>query len=122
MITNTVCNCEEIHIVFDTYKEDSIKNVERKRRGKCKQMVVLDVISPNQKVPVVLENFWASSVSKTAYQAFYVEWLTTNYKGNKALYLGISPKSWLVSRRHASLFPCLDCTHKEADDRMMFHI
>ncbi|CAB3981219.1 Hypothetical predicted protein [Paramuricea clavata] len=31
MITNTTCNCEEIHIVFDTYKEDSIKNVERKR-------------------------------------------------------------------------------------------
>ena len=122
MITNTACNCEQIHIVFDIYKEDSIKNVERKRRGKSKQMVVLDVISPNQKVPVVLENFWASSVSKTAFQAFYVEWLPTNYKGNKALYLGISPKAWLVSRGRASPFPRLDCTHEEADDRMMFHI
>ena len=46
MITNTACTCEEIHIVFDTCKDDSIKNVERKRRGKSKQMVVLDVIFP----------------------------------------------------------------------------
>ena len=122
IITNTACNCEEIHIVFDTYKEDSIKNVERKRRGKSKQMVVLDVVSPNQKVPVLLENFWASSISKTAFQAFYVEWLTINYQGNKALYLGISPKSWLVSNGRASPFARLDCTHEEADDRMMFHI
>ena len=58
---------EEIHIVFDIYKEGSIKNVERKRRGKSKQMVVLDVVSSNKKVPVLLENF------KTAFQAFYVE-------------------------------------------------
>ena len=122
MITNTVRNCEEIHIVFDTYNEDSIKNVERARRGKSKQMVVLDVISPKQKVPVVLETFWASSVSKTAFQAFYVEWLPTNYKENKALCLGISPKSRLVSSGRASLFPRLDCRHEEADDLMMFHI
>ena len=104
------------------YKEDSIKNVERKRRGKSKQIVVLDVVSPNQKVPVLLESFWASSISKTAFQAFYVEWLTTNYQGNKALYLGISPKSWLVSNGRASPFARLDCTHEEADDQMMFHI
>ena len=37
--------------------------------------IVLDV---NQNVPVVIENFWSSSVSKTAFQAFYVEWFTTN--------------------------------------------
>ena len=85
-------------------------------------MVVLDVILPNQNVPVVLENFWSSSISKTAFQAFYVEWLTTNYQGTKRLYLGISPKAWMVSAGCASLFPRLNCTHKEADDRMMFHV
>ena len=78
-------------------------------------MVVLDVVSPNQKVPVLLENFWASSISKTAFQAFYVEWLTINYQGNKAL-----PSC--ISYGRASLFVRLDCTHKEADDQMMFHI
>ena len=51
MITTTACKCDEIHIVFDTYKDDSIKNVERKRRGRSKQMVVLDDIFPHQKVP-----------------------------------------------------------------------
>ena len=85
-------------------------------------MVVLDLICPNQNVPVVLENFWASSISKKAFQAFYVKWLTTNYNRIKKLYLGIYPKTWLVSGGYASAFPRLDCTHEEADDRMMIHV
>ncbi len=122
LITKAGQASDEIHIVFDTYKEESIKNGERNRRAKSKEMVVLDAISPNQKVPVVLENFWSSSTSKTAFQAFYVKWLTTNYHGFKPLYLGISPQAWLVSADSASLFPRLNCTHEEADDRMMFHV
>ena len=121
-VTKAGGNCGEIHIVFDTYRDDSIKHGERERRGKSKNMVVLDVISPNQNVPVVLENFWSSPISKTAFQAFYAEWLTTNYKGTKPLYLGISPQAWIVSAASASPFPRLNCTHEEADDRMMFHV
>ena len=71
---------------------------------------------------MILENFWSSSTSKSAFQAFYVEWLTTNYHGSKPLYLGISPQAWIVSAGCASVFPQLNCTHEEADDRMMFHI
>ena len=37
-------------------------------------------------------------------------------------YLGISLQAWVVSAGHAALFPRLNCTHKEADDRMMFHV
>jgi len=88
MITKSGHNSDEIHIVFDNYREDSIKNGERDRRAKSKEMVVLDVVSPNQNVPVILENFWSSSTSKSAFQTFYVEWLTTNYHGSKPLYLG----------------------------------
>ena len=98
------------------------KNAERKRRGKSKEVVVLNVISPNQNVPVVIENFRSSSVSKTAFQAFYVEWLTTKYNGSKPLYLGISPQVWVVPAGHAALFPHLNYTHKEADDRIMLHL
>ena len=122
MVTKAGHNCDEIHIVFDAYREDSIKNAESGRRGKSKEMVVLDVILPNQNVPVVLENFWSSSISKTAFQAFYVEWLTTNYQGTKRLYLAISPQAWMVSAGCASPFPRLNCTYEEADDRMTFHV
>ena len=122
MIITAGRNSNEIHVVFDTYKEDSIKNAERKRRGKSNEIIVLDSISPNHRVPVKLDNFWSSSVSKTTFQAFYVEWLKTNYDGNKPLYLGISPNAWFVSTERVSLFPRLDCTHEEADDRMMFHV
>ncbi len=113
MVIKAAHNCDEIHIVFDTYREDSIKNGERGRRRKSKDMIVLDVISPNQTVPVVLENFWSSSISKTAFHAFYVEWLTTNYQGNKPPYLSISSHAWIVSAGCASPFPRLNCTHEE---------
>ncbi len=63
IIAKAGCNSKEVYIVFDSYREDSIKNAERKRRGKSKESIVLDEISPNQSVPVVLENFWSSSVS-----------------------------------------------------------
>ena len=53
---------------------------------------------------------------------FYVEWLTTNYKGTKPLYLGISPQAWIVSAASDTPFPRLNCKHEEADDRMMFHL
>ncbi|KAK5903325.1 hypothetical protein CgunFtcFv8_007116 [Champsocephalus gunnari] len=45
MVTKAGHNCDEIHIVFDNYRVDSIKNGERERRGKSKEMVVLDVIT-----------------------------------------------------------------------------
>jgi hypothetical protein len=122
MVTKAGHNSDEIHVVFDIYRKDSIKNGERDRRGKSKDMVVLDVISPNQNVPVVLGNFWASSISKTAFQAFYVDWLKTNYQGTKTLYLGISPEAWILSDGCALPFPQLKCTHEEADDRMTFHV
>ena len=120
MITKSRQNSDEIYIVFDNYREDSIKNGERDKRVMSKEMVVLDVILPNQNVPVILENFWSSSTSKSAFQVFYVEWLTTSYRGSKSLYLGISLQAWIVSAGCAS--PQLNCKHEEADDRMMFHV
>ena len=99
MIVKTGCNSNEIHLVFDTYKEDSIKNAETKRRGKSNEMIVMDSISPNHRVPVKLENFWASSISKTAFQAFYVEWLKSHYNENKPLYLGIFSKYMVCINR-----------------------
>ena len=70
-------------------REDSIKNAERERRGNSQEMVGLDVISPNQHVPVVLDSFWSSFIGKIIFQAFYVECLTTNHQGTKPPYLGI---------------------------------
>ena len=41
MITKAGHNSDEIHIVFDNYREDSIKNGERDRRAKSKETVSL---------------------------------------------------------------------------------
>ena len=58
-----------ILIVFNHYRKDSIQNSKR-RRGKSKEMIVLDMISLNQNVPVVRKNFWLSTINKTVFQAF----------------------------------------------------
>ena len=117
MIITAGRNSNEIHIVFDTYKEDSIKNAERKRSGKSND-IVLDSISPNHRVPVKLDNFWSSSVSKTAFLAFYVEWLKTNYDGNISWYIS---KCMVCIDTTCISIPSSGCTHEEADDRM-FHV
>ena len=109
MIMSASCDSDEVHIVFDNYKDESIKTVERLGTGKCKEMLVFDVVSPNENIPVHLDKFWVSSISKTGFQAFHVEWLTSNYNGNNPLHLGIQPKSWRVSAGHVHHFPLLDC-------------
>ena len=53
MVTKAGHNCEEIHIIFDTYREDCIKNAERERGGRSKEMVILDVISLKHNLLVV---------------------------------------------------------------------
>ena len=67
-------------------------------------MIVLDMISMNQNVPVVLENLRLSTINKTVFQAFYVEWLTTDYQYSKPVYLGAG----LMSAGCASPFPRLN--------------
>lgn len=57
IITCAAHNSDEIHIIFDHYKDESVTNMERIRRGKCKEMLVFDVISPNQNVPCISTNF-----------------------------------------------------------------
>ena len=82
MITRVGQNCDkETHIVFDSYREDSIKNVEQKRRGRNKEMTVLDVISPDQMSQYYWKTFGHLSVCKTAFQVYFAEWITANYWG-----------------------------------------
>ena len=119
MITKAGHNSDKIHIVFDNYREDSIKNGERDRRAKSKEMVALDAISPNQNVSVILENFWSSSTSKSVSKHSMLNGsppiiVTPN--------LYILVYAWMVSAGYASVFPQLNSTHEEANVRMMFHV
>jgi len=84
-------------------------------------MVVIDVMWPNQKVPVVLENFWSSSTSKTTFQAFY-DW-------NGSPLITVSNLSTLVYHlKHGwyqlKVVICLAQMHKRGSrsDRMQFYV
>ena len=50
---------DEINVVFDNYMERKASRMERGicRRAKSKEIVVLDIISPNRNIPVILEKF-----------------------------------------------------------------
>ena len=50
MVTKTGHNCEEIHIIFDTCREDFIKSERRGERNG-----ILDVISPKHNLLVLFK-------------------------------------------------------------------
>ena len=108
MITKAGQGSDKINIVF--YREDSIKNREKNWGVKSKEMVV---ISPNH---VILENFWSSSTSKSAFQTFYVECITTS-----SILVYHCKHGWCQTGC-ASVFSQLNCTHEKTDDWMMFQI
>ena len=64
MLTKAWHNFDEIHIVFDHYRQDSIKKWKRRRRGNSQEMIVLDMMSLNQIVPVVVKTFGCLSSTK----------------------------------------------------------
>ena len=52
MVTKAGHNCEEIHIIFDTYREDYVKS---ERREESKKWYLLGVISPKHNLLVLLK-------------------------------------------------------------------
>ena len=98
-------------------ERDSIKNSERRRRRRSKEMIIFDKISLNEMLQ------WYYNLLSVYCQQNCIPgilcWLAYyRYQQSKPVYLG----TWLVSAGCASLFPTLNCTHKEADDEMMFHV
>ena len=119
MITKAGHNSDEIHIAFDNYREDSIKNEERDRRAKFKEMIAVDAISQNQNVSVILENFWSSSTSKS---------VSKHSMLNGSSPIIVTPNlyilvyAWMVSTGYVSVFPQFNSMHEEANVRMIFHV
>ena len=115
-----------IDIVFDLYLENSIKEQERSRRG-CENANETIITSFKQSLPVDLDSFWASADNKVQLQQKFIDWMKTNYKGAKPIYLGGANKEDLTScikiaGSNITLEERLKCTHEEADDRMLYHV
>ena len=115
--------CTSIDIVFDLYKEKSVKSHERHRRsdGKC------NVSTPDQSLPVEMKKFWDLSDNKVSFQQIFIKWikesqidhswvfLVGSHCENETMWIGIVNESCYVEQ-------LLQCSHEEANDRIMFHL
>ena len=70
-----------INIVFDCYRNDSIKALERQRRSETLDAVRMTVSNMKQPLPPTkeFERFWSLSENKIALEQFFITWLIENY-------------------------------------------
>ena len=59
-----------IDLVFDSYKEGSVKDTERRSRRLTMKPIEISMIAENTPLPVNMDTFWASVSSKAKLQMF----------------------------------------------------
>ena len=67
VIINSICPSDRLHIVYDSYIEDSIKESERCRRNLVQPLDFYG-IDMSSKMPVQTDRFWASNINKQELQ------------------------------------------------------
>lgn len=123
MAMNTAVKSERMDIVFDTYRDVSIKDNERAVRGQ-QHGIKLKNITSQQKVRQWRE-FLKSGANKTSLITYFVkEWRTEEYRrklSGKMLYVTDRDKCFLITESSAEEVPELYCTQEEADGRILLH-
>ena len=116
-------NSERVDIVFDTYREKSIKNAERSKRGSY-QGVVFNVIMPAHTIKN-WRRLLSCSASKTKLLNFLVEtWKmadTRKHLGERLLYVTCEKKCIKITKDNVEEVEELHTTQEEADTRMLLH-
>ena len=111
-----------IDVVFDTYKDLSIKNIERSRRGT--ESVTFGNILPGHKIKQ-FDKFLKSSASKMALIRFLAdEWKKEYYRNhlvNKSFFISFENKCWKLTTDNIEDVPELFSDQEEADTRILLH-
>ena len=110
-------------VVFDTYKEVSIKNTERSIRGYGSGHQ-LQCITGTQIVRQWRE-FLSSVNNKSSLIAFLVgEWMKPEFRDKlqgKLLHATVGDKCFRITSQNSVEVAALCCQHEEADGRLLFH-
>ena len=120
--------CQRIDIVFDLYKEQSIKASERNRRATVAGIETY-ITNVDQSLPIEMDRFWSVGKNKVAFQRLFIKWMMQDQsrnESNKTIFLGGSHREgdhlcFSVTDGNVSLEHLLECSHEEADDRVLFH-
>ena len=78
---------DAIHIVFDLYKDLSVKDSTRKKRS-SEGFVKTAISSFDQKLPVGWKKYWNLNYNKILFQQSFIQWTMEYYKGIKQIILG----------------------------------
>ncbi|KAK3741562.1 hypothetical protein QZH41_002944 [Actinostola sp. cb2023] len=114
-----------IDIVFDTYREISIKNVERSIRGEV-QGVQLSNLTESQIIRQ-WRTFLSQIKNKTSLIRFLAEeWKKEKYKEmlerrGKIMYVTCEDKCWKITGENVEEVPELFSSQEEADTRLLLH-
>ena len=120
------CKAQSVYIVFDVYKESSIKNYEREVRSSGKVKIETTIVpGRQQKFPVLTEAFWACANNKAQLQNFFIDFVKNNYTGSRPLYLSGGclddiDACYMVVESQTVKVNHLSSNHEEADDRLLF--
>ena len=118
-------SCSRVDIVFDTYKTNSIKSIERAQRGEDQEeRHQLKAVKASQIV-----RQWRSFLCKVSNKTSPIEFLVdqwakeehTSRLQEKTLFVTVGSESFLIKPGVKELVPDLCSSHEEAVGRILLH-
>ena len=129
MLLDICKNATRIDLVFDSYKEGSVKDTERSRRSTMKP-IEISMIAEDTPLPVNMDTFWASVSNKAKLQMFLRNGMIKNaanmYTEVEIVFSCFTAQNMLLpcqSLTEGCLMSLseLDLTIEEADVRLVPH-
>ena len=112
-----------IDVVFDEYRELSIKNVERSRRSSGSHLLFQSIVSTSK------IKQWGMFLSSNDNKNALVKFIASEWKepenlaviGSKSLFVTDGVKAFNIKDETVMEIPELESNHEEADTRMLLH-
>jgi hypothetical protein len=116
-VTSQLQSAQRIDIIWDTYKDDSLKSCTRDRRGsRARRRVALSV-----KIPPNWKSFLRVNENKTELFRFLAEEDTAIHKQGKEVYSTYG-NDVLSNTDRTTMYGLQPCNHEEADSRIFLHV
>ena len=114
---------DRVDVVFDVYRESSIKDADRVNRGSGSGVRFRN-ISAGHKI-----RQWRSFLSEAQNKTMLIEFITEEWKsdeskamiGDKTLFFACAEQCWRISRVEVFLVDELESSQEEADTRILLH-
>lgn len=123
------CNVDNIHVVFDSYIECSVKECERMRRSQFTQILELATINELTPIPVQMNKFWTSGTNKRNLELLVREQLKVEADRSifSVVVSGMVMDNYildaiLVTDGKETVLPDLALSCEEADTRIVPHV